>query len=407
MNVFLKPQRDAIYRSMRTGFAVLTLVFMLVACTGYDLYVRPGLDPRCPGCEASLAQLDYRVLLIGDTGEARPEGDALDLLAELSDGARDRSIALFLGDNIYPRGMPASIEDGVEAERVGAEEIMNLQIEAVEKAGIEAVFIPGNHDWDRSGSRGLGRVHAQKNYLDKSAKTTMHPMAGCPGPTILDLGDSVRVIAVDSEWILRVEDKDTACEWGPLADQQMLSGTDPDSFYAALAEAVQEAGTRRVLLATHHPLKTRGPHGGYFTAKDLIFPLTLYKSWLYLPVPLIYPPLRYGVYRSDQDLYGSRNREMVRRIQEVLASADLAPIAAAGHEHTLQVFDDTELPIWYLVSGSGAKIEATGKTDDTMFKHAAPGVMAIDFFIDGRVSVRVIEALDTGNREVFALWLSP
>ncbi len=394
----------------RASLAVLIVTLVVSACTGRSLYVRPGVDPRCIGCQASLEQLDTRVLLIGDTGELAPEGDALGLLAELAGGAEGRSIALFLGDNIYPRGLPGQGEVGVEAERATAERIMEVQLKAVEDAGLQAVFIPGNHDWDWSGEFGLERLKAQETFLAErtNAAATMYPTAGCPGPTVLDLGDRVRVIAFDSEWLLRDAKypKNTDCYWGPPGNELELPNADLDGFYAALAEAVGGAGNRRVLLASHHPLKTRGTHGGYVTTKHFVFPLTIKKSWLYLPIPLIYPLLRYGIVRSNQDLYGSDNRDMVRRIQEALGNADRAPIVAAGHEHTLQVFDDADLPIWYLVSGSGAKLEPTGKTDDTMFKHAAPGVMAVDFFTDGRVSVRVIEALDTGSREVFALWLS-
>ena len=49
----------------RASLAVLVVTLVMSACTGRSLYVRPGVDPRCVGCQASLAQLDTRVLLIG------------------------------------------------------------------------------------------------------------------------------------------------------------------------------------------------------------------------------------------------------------------------------------------------------------------------------------------------------
>jgi len=392
-----------------SGRVVLALLVASAACGGHRLYVRPGVDPRCAECAAGPAQLDTRVLLVGDAGELEPDNPALELLTELAAGAEDRSVALFLGDNIYPRGLPGPGEDDASDERSTAEQILQLQVEAARQAGIPAVFVAGNHDWDKSGPRGLERLQAQEAFLAgvTTADAVLRPAAGCPGPVVMDLGQQARLIAVDSEWLLRANHPKLAdCSWGAPLAPRPLPSPDAEGFYAALAEAVQSAGERRVLLVTHHPLKTRGSHGGYFTAKEFFFPLTLVKSWLYLPVPFIYPPLRYWVVRSDQDLYGSRNRAMVRRIEEILATAATAAIAAAGHEHTLQVFDDPDLPIWYLVSGSAAKLEPTGKNDDTIFKHAARGIMAVDFFSDGRVSVRVVEADETGSREVFALWLA-
>ncbi len=392
----------------RYGLVVIIAAVASSACAGHSLYVRPGVSPQCPNCAAGPEQLDTRVLLVGDAGEFDPDNPALQVLANAAVGATDRSVALFLGDNAYPRGLPGANEAGVDAERTNSEKILQLQVEAAGHAGIPAVFVAGNHDWDKSGPRGLERLQAQEAFLAETtaADVVLHPTAGCPGPTVLDLGERVRLIVADSEWLLRAEHpKLTDCTWGAPGALLPLASHDAEGFYSALAEAVRSAGDRRILLATHHPLKTRGSHGGYFTAKEFFFPLTLAKSWLYLPIPGLYPLLRYGIVRSDQDLYGSRNREMVRRIEEVLATAASAAIAAAGHEHTLQVFDDPALPIWYLVSGSAAKLGATGKTDDTIFKHAAPGIMVVDFFVDGRVSVRVVEVDAAGVHEVFALWL--
>jgi len=396
--------------SRSVGQALATVVVAAAtACAGHSVYVRPGVNPRCAECTAGPAELDTRVLLVGDAGELEPDNPSLALLAELAADAHGRSVGVFLGDNVYPRGVPGARESDAREERRTAEKILQLQVAAAARAGIPAVFVAGNHDWDKSGPRGLERLRAQEKFLAASTagEAVLYPSAGCPGPVVLDLGDRVRLIAVDSEWLLRDEPPElTDCRWGAPQSRRRLPGPGVDGFYAALSEAVRGAGSRRVLLATHHPLKTRGSHGGYFTAKELIFPLTLVKSWHYLPIPLIYPPLRYWVVRSDQDMYGSRNREMVRRIEEILATAGTAAIAAAGHEHTLQVFDDPDLPIWYLVSGSAAKLEPTGKNDDTIFKHAARGIMALDFFTDGRVSVRVVEAGETGSRQVFALWLT-
>jgi hypothetical protein len=394
--------------SLRAAAALCALLAVGAAgCAGYGMYVRPGTVPTCDECAAAPPLLDTRVLLIGDTGELNPGNPTLEALTPLAAGVQDRSLAVFLGDNIYPRGLPAPGEEGVEPERQTAAAILDTHVEALEAARLRSVFVPGNHDWDHSGRRGLERILAQAEYLEgaETIEARVLPSQGCPGPVVRDLGEQLRLIVIDSEWLLRAEHpKATDCGAG---DAGAVEDADNERFYAALAAAVQGAGRRQVLLTLHHPLKTRGSHGGHFTVKDFFFPLTLVKSWLWLPVPAIYPPLRYWVVRSDQDLFGSRNREMVRRLEAVLATAERPAIVASGHEHTLQVMDDPALPIWYLVSGSGAKREATGEGEDTIFKHAVPGLMVLDLFVDGRVSLRVIELGDRGEpREVFSTWLS-
>jgi hypothetical protein len=380
---------------------------LAAGCAGHSLYVRPGIDAACAACAADARALDSRFILIGDAGEPEANNPALALMAGVVGVAPERTLAIFLGDNIYPRGMPAPDETDADVERAAAEAILELQIRAASAAGIAAVFVPGNHDWDGSGARGLERVQAQAAFLAAAPQgnVVLQPAAGCPGPVVVDRGATARLIAIDSEWLLRADHpKLSACSWGAPGAEAPLPSPDAAGFYAALEQAVKGAGSRRVLLATHHPLRTRGSHGGYFTARQFLFPLTELASWLYLPLPVIYPLVRYSVVRSDQDLHGGRNQAMVQRIEAVLRGASRAPITAAGHEHSLQIFDDPASAMWYLVSGSGAKTEPTGATARTMFKHAARGLMVVDFFSDGRVSVRVVEPAD-GGREVFAHWL--
>src|SRR5690606_37456176 len=51
---------------------------------------------------------------------------------------------IFLGDNIYPSGMPTDLESN---ERKIAEQKLTLQLEIAKKFNGKTVFIPGNHDW--------------------------------------------------------------------------------------------------------------------------------------------------------------------------------------------------------------------------------------------------------------------
>ncbi len=396
---------------MRNRLCALLLASALTvlgACADRALYVRPGEVPSCPECLATSSRLDQRLILIGDTGELDDAQPALAAFA--SEAGRDpgRTIAVFLGDNIYPRGLPAPGEvadpDTDEAEQ--ALRILQQQVEVIERAGVRSVFVPGNHDWDRSGVRGLGRIQAQADVLASSKNAVMYPPAGCPGPTVLDVGDYVRLIVLDTEWLLRDElPKETSCTWGDPAASDPLAGETNAAVYAALNEAIAGAGTRRVLLTTHHPLKTLGSHGGRYSAKDYLFPLTHVASWLYLPVPFLYPALRTWIVRSDQDLGGGRNQQMVASIEAALRTADSSPIVASGHEHSLQVFDDPADSIWYLVSGSGAKTEATGHRGGTVFKRAALGLMVLDVHTDGRIGLRVIEVGDGESETIFERWL--
>ena len=154
------------------------------------------------------------------------------------------------------------------------------------------------------------------------------PKAGCPGPEHVDLA-GVRLILLDTQWWLHEHDKATDCAAGPM---------DPASVTASLESLLATSGTREAVVVGHHPLETRGPHGGFYSTTALLFPATEWKSWAWVPVqataglfwwstpawiitavlsPLLYPVARTGLVRSSQDLVGRRNRDM----REALRSA--------------------------------------------------------------------------------------
>ena len=58
----------------------------------------------CCACSCAQADLQYRVLLIGDAGEINPQQQAM-ILDAAAKAIPGKTIVLFLGDNIYPRGL--------------------------------------------------------------------------------------------------------------------------------------------------------------------------------------------------------------------------------------------------------------------------------------------------------------
>ena len=90
------------------------------------------------------------LLLVGDAGQ--PAADEPLLRALASEAAKDpeRTLVVFLGDNLYPNGLPASATRGGRK----GERRLAAQADAALGAGARVLFLPGNHDWD--GMRGDG-----------------------------------------------------------------------------------------------------------------------------------------------------------------------------------------------------------------------------------------------------------
>ena len=73
--------------------------------------------------------------------------------------ADKNSTLLYLGDNIYPSGMPTNKDKN----RNEAENKLQEQISITNKFKGKTIFIPGNHDWYSNGNEGLKR---QQEYVE-------------------------------------------------------------------------------------------------------------------------------------------------------------------------------------------------------------------------------------------------
>ena len=176
---------------MRIAGVVLSCLAVVAGCASGELYVR-GVAPPCDPCDPAVSQpeaIEHRVILVGDAGEpvtgdrAAPRDDVFGQIRAAS--LPGRTTMLMLGDNIYPRGLPLRGEAG----REGAEEVLARQL-ALVGPGVQGVVVPGNHDWDRSGDRGLARIVEQAAFVGRfpSGRVRFEPRDGCPGPMYVDVG---------------------------------------------------------------------------------------------------------------------------------------------------------------------------------------------------------------------------
>lgn len=340
------------------------------------------------------------LLLIGDAGAPDARGEpVLRALEATAGSAPDRTLVVFLGDNVYPSGLP---EEGARG-RAEAERRLDAQVEAVRRAGARAVFIPGNHDWAHERPDGWESIRRQAARLAArgGGAAELLPRDGCPGPETLDLGEQLRLVLLDTQWWLH----DGPKPQGPASG--CASGSETEVL-AALRDAIGGAGARQVVVAGHHPLRTGGSHGGHFTWQDHLFPLRVAKPWLWLPLPLIgsaYPAARQaGV--TSQDVAGERNRQLRAALDGVFT--EMRPLAyVAGHEHALQVFEGRGAR-HLLVSGAGiyGHVTAVKRLPDTRFAAARSGFMRLDVVADGRVRLTVIEVdARGGTRDAYTAWL--
>ncbi|MCH8144165.1 MAG: metallophosphoesterase [Gemmatimonadetes bacterium] len=381
---------------MRGNTAVLIAGLSLGCASG-------GYVDGSPAAPA-VGEIEVTLLLVGDAGWAKADDPVLGRVTAHASERPDRTVVVFLGDNVYQDGLAAV----GSPDRERGERILKAQLRVGGKSGAGAgagagarlVFVPGNHDWDRSGPDGWEDVLRQGRFLASNGAELL-PAGGCPGPSVVDVGSQVRIVALDTQWWLHGEAKpqDPTSECGVDSEIEILD---------ALGVALEAADSRQVVVVAHHPLASAGKHAGHFGWKDHIFPLRNVAKWMWLPLPIIgsaYPLVR-RLGATAQDMSGSANRHMRQALDSVFAI--YRPLVyASGHDHSLQVLEG-ETARYFLVSGASTigHFSAVGREDRTRYSRAATGFMRLDFTTDRRVRLGVFTVDKRGTEtEEYSVWL--
>lgn len=332
----------------------------------------------------SMAQIDsisQRVFLIGDAGElVGNTHPVIDWLQKNVNWDDEKNTAVFLGDNIYPLGLPAEGETSYPT----AKKIIDYQISLVKGKKARAFFIPGNHDWVNGKMSGWQQVMNEENYINSLEQKNIiaDPRDGCPGPVAYDLNEKVVLVLMDSQWFLHIHDK-------PGPSSNCVAKT-VDEFTTELREIVANHQNQLLIMAMHHPIYSHGVHGGDYRWKEHIFPLTAINPKLYIPLPVlgsVYPIAR-GVFGNLQDVNHPLYRTMANSVNDVLKEHP-NPIAVAGHDHSLQMIIRDSLP--YVVSGSGSnlsRVKQSNRQGKLVFSDLNYGFAVIEVFKSGKADVK-------------------
>ncbi|KAA1243965.1 metallophosphoesterase [Aquimarina sp. RZ0] len=352
----------------------ILIVILIVAslCNSCALYTPQYLNENFPE-KLPNKQIEKSFYLLGDAGGANlnESTQGLEVLRDIihKEETNDDYL-LFLGDNIYQKGMP----DKNDSERTVSEHRIDVQIAVADKFNGNVVFIPGNHDWYANGVKGLKR---QEKYIQKKLKNKQSflPSKGCPIESI-EVNKQIQLIILDTQWYLANWNKN------PTINDNCEIKT-REKFLNELGGELKKHNGKTIVVAMHHPMFTNGIHGGKFSFKSHIFPL---KKKIPLPIlgSLATQILSQGGV-SPQDRYNERYNKLMRRLITISRENERI-IFASGHEHSLQYIDNKGLK--QIVSGSGSKVTAASLGNDGLFSYPGQGVAVLDIFTDGSSNVR-------------------
>lgn len=329
-----------------------------------------------------------RIVLIGDGGQFteghHPVSDAVRANIPMD----EKTIVLFLGDNVYKVGLP---DDQVITYSM-ARAVLDSQLSLVNNTKAQLYMIPGNHDWNNGAPTGIETILREETYVNILGKDNVHfiPQDACPGPVEVPINDDAVMIIFDSQWWIHPYDK-------PGIESDCPYKT-KDEVLVQIEDLLAKNYKKLVILACHHPFKSNGIHGGYFGIKQHIFPFTDIKKNLYIPLPVIgsiYPIAR-SVFGTPQDLKHPAYQNMINDVQK-LAKQHPNLIFVAGHEHNLQLLQDSSF--YYIVSGSGSKTSRVNKSRKSLFVSEKNGFATLELSTNKNVRATFYTVTDSTRKE--------
>lgn len=364
---------------------IIYAIFIIIAissCATSNMKFAKGEEDWASRSPKS-TDIKHSIYLIGDVGGAEMDKTTIPLIElqkHLKTDNRDDEATdvVFLGDNIYPVGMPPVGHD----DRPRAEHRLDVQLESVRAFKGNVTFVPGNHDWYSFGREGLKRqeVYIEKYLAQYNEGFTdyFRPSDGCGDVDVLKIADNIALVSIDSHWFLT--DKPRAEENYDFSNCEIQTRQE---FVDAFADTLESLKDFEVMLTMHHPFYTTGKHGGWFRFASYLMPLTEYKEQIRIPMPtsgFIVNKMRARI--SEQDTkskrYASYRHYLIPSIE-----AHGNTIVAAGHEHTLQYHEIND--VHYIVSGSGSKRGPLGSEDYTKFAYGNYGYVLVDYHENGEI----------------------
>ena len=358
------------------------------ACTVFFLFLSYSLKAQVDTTGAIEDSVQQRIILIGDAGELAGDSSHPVVKAVRDNIKLDaKTTILYLGDNLYKIGLPDQEYDTYEKARA----ILDSQLSIADGTPAKVLMIPGNHDWENGGRGGYDAIIRQQLYVDflsvNKPNIRFYPVDGCPGPKEVQLGNDVSIIIFDSQWWLHPHDK-------PEIESDCECKT-KEELVQQLGDMAARNSKKLVILACHHPFKSNGPHGGFFTIKQHIFPLTDLRKNLFIPMPIIgsiYPIAR-SIFGTPQDIPHPTYQTMITQVTEAVRRSAPNVLFVAGHEHNLQHIRDSSYH--YIVSGGGCKTNRVSDSRKSEFTSRTQGFAVLEISKNKNVKLEFYTVSDS------------
>jgi len=340
----------------------ITLI-LLILCT-------LPLLPLSLNGQAPDRTLSQSLFVLGNLEELGPKHPSFDRLDDLIEKQEGEVVVLIAGDFIDA--------DGLELEPT-PQEIAKLQrLMALGNSATQILFLPGDREWDNAKKEGLKKVKELEDYIKKEGGDRHHFLTedGCPGPDVLDIGKSLRIVALNTHWFVhdhkRPEEQDTDCDL--LNESEM---------WEELEDLLQPDGERNLIIAAHHPAISYGQYAGYKQAR---------RHFLAPIVGSFIAGYHQNVGNS-KDLANEGMAAFSGRMEDLLERFH-GVIYTSGHEYDIQVNANEDN--YHINSGALRKGRPSARGEFHQYRQKDRGLVQLRFFKDGEVDLLVYDSGEEG-----------
>ena len=322
-----------------------------------------------------------RIYLIGDTGKKAVVSKNYQQFSQAI--TQDKpSCVLFLGDNVYPKGIRPVGNKHHETDV----KKLQIQLSLLKNHKGQFYMIPGNHDWQMGKKNGLSHVLRQQVLVDKYIKDSLtqytpeqahyYKPTGLPGPEKVEL-EGITIIMVDTDWWVHNQ------IFHPVKKLENSKKKTETLFFQQFDAYLKEANDKgnKIFVMTHHPL--------YLSGKNS-------KPMQPLRFLVNYTPLAVfgvaGLYRAARGMSPQPSyKRMVRKFEQHIAPYKHI-IWLSGHDHDQQLIEKNN--VTQIVCGNGGehvKVEnrpkmVTWHNDETTgfgkIELSNSGVLSVFFYDD-------------------------
>jgi len=233
-------------------------------------------------------------------------------------------------------------------------------------SNVSIYFVPGDIEWDRSREDGWKHVKYAENLVNGMAgKQIFLPGGGCPGPEVIDIQNDIRLVLINTPWLLHSYDK----PYAPDDDCKIMV---EEQFFEALEDVIEESKDKHLLVVGHHPAISNGRYGGRMN----------FTHYLYPPVIGSFIAGYHQNIGDAKDLAYPAYRKFSKTMKNIM-DENASFIYASAHEKNMQVLEQEECV--QVISGGPIHVVKAHKSDNTIFKSNKSGFAALSFSDDGKV----------------------